>query len=137
MSVRYFGKCKTQGDCLTSPKLQRRTLRTLAQPLRPDDGRLRHGDAFENAYAAAISSPLQPKPVPLPLSMKALVAIGPVFIAPFWASIGIVLALLALRDICRANGLLRGEILAHFAVVIYGAILCLYAGLAVDGIYYG
>lgn len=102
-----------------------------------DDGRLLEPDAFDSAYAAAVSSPLQPRPTQLPLSRKAVIAVAPIFMAPLWAPVGLPLAILALRDIRRANGLLRGEVLAHFSVVIYGMILCVYVAIAAAAIYLG
>jgi hypothetical protein len=52
----------------------------------------------------------------LPISRKAVVAMAGMPLAPLWAPVGLPLALLALRDTHRAKGLLRGELLAHFAV---------------------
>ena len=79
--------------------------------------------AFEEAYAAAVASVQQPPPARLPVSKKAVAAIAPIPLAPFWAPIGLPLALLALRDIRRRKGMLQGEYLAHYAVAIYSAIL--------------
>jgi hypothetical protein len=89
-----------------------------------DDGRLENQDAFDEAYAAAVSSQQQPEHRSLPISGKAVVAAMPaVPFAPLWAPIGFPLAILALRDIRRAKGLLRGEVVAHLAVALYGLIL--------------
>jgi hypothetical protein len=89
------------------------------------DGRLLNTDAFDDAYRRAVSSRQQPRAVPLPISRKAVVAVAGMPLAPFWAPVGLPLALLALRDTRRAKGLLRGDLLAHFAVAIYGALLAL------------
>ena len=82
------------------------------------DGRLSNADAFDAAYAAAVSSGQQPREARLPFSRKAIVAIAFVPLA-WWAPVGLPLAVLALRDIRRARGLLRGELLAHFAIALY------------------
>ena len=87
------------------------------------DGRLLNTDAFDDAYRVAVSSHQQPQTIPLPISRKAVVAVAGMPLAPFWAPVGLPLALLALRDTRRAKGLLGGELLAHFAVAIYGALL--------------
>lgn len=88
------------------------------------DGRLVNADAFDEAYAAAVSSHQQPQDAPLPVSRKAVLAIAPaVPLAPLWAPVGFPLAILAIRDIRRANGFLRGETLAHLAIVLYGLVL--------------
>jgi hypothetical protein len=47
-----------------------------------------------------------------------------------WAPVAIPLALLAIRDIRRTNGLMKGETLAHFAIVLYGV---LFGGVALLG----
>ena len=87
------------------------------------DGRFVNQAAFDEAYAAAISDEQHPAPAKLPVSSKAVAAIVPIPLAPLWAPIGLPLALLAIRDIRRRNGLMRGEYVAHFAVAIYGAIV--------------
>ena len=87
------------------------------------DGSLVSQAAFEEAYAAAVASDQHPPSTRLPVSGKAVAAIAPIPFAPFWAPVGLPLALLALRDIRRRKGLLQGEYLAHFAVAIYSAIL--------------
>jgi hypothetical protein len=67
---------------------------------------------------------------PLPTSAKAVLAAVPTAaIGPFWSPAGLILGILALRDIRRANGLLRGEMLAHLSVAIHGALLLLGAAL--------
>jgi hypothetical protein len=87
------------------------------------DGRLVNQAAFDEAYAAAVASDQHPPSKKLPVSGKAVAAILPLPLAPFWAPVGLPLALLALRDIRRRNGLLQGEYLAHYAVAVYSAIL--------------
>ena len=87
------------------------------------DGRLVNQPAFDEAYATAVASDQHPPSKKLPVSGKAVAAILPLPLAPFWAPVGLPLALLALRDIRRRNGLLQGEYLAHYAVAVYSAIL--------------
>jgi hypothetical protein len=87
--------------------------------------------AFESAYAAAVASDRQPAAAPLPISLKALLAAMPIAVlGPLWSPAGLVLGLLALRDVRRADGMLRGEFLAHWAVVVHGALLCVLTALA-------
>jgi hypothetical protein len=94
------------------------------------DGSALDAAAFERAYAGAVSSDRQPTVVALPTSVKAVLAAAPTaMLGPFWSPAGLVLGLLAVRDIRRANGMLRGEILAHLAIAIHGAILCVGAVL--------
>jgi hypothetical protein len=94
------------------------------------DGSALDAAAFERAYAAAVSSDRQPTVAPLPTSAKAVLAAVPTAaIGPFWSPAGLILGILALRDIRRANGLLRGEMLAHLSVAIHGALLLLGAAL--------
>ena len=40
----------------------------------------------------------------------------------FWAPVSIPLAILAIRDIRRANGLMKGELVAHMAIGLYGVL---------------
>jgi hypothetical protein len=90
------------------------------------DGSALDGPAFEQAYAAAASSDRQPAVAALPTSTKAVLAAVPTAaLGPFWSPAGLVLGILALRDIRRANWMLRGELLAHMAIAIHGAILLL------------
>jgi hypothetical protein len=90
------------------------------------DGSALDAAAFEQAYAAAVSSDRQPTVAALPTSTKAVLAAVPTAaLGPFWSPAGLVLGILALRDIRRAKWLLRGELLAHFAIAIHGAILLL------------
>ena len=94
------------------------------------DGSALDAAAFERAYAAAVSSDRQPTPAALPTSVKAVLAAAPTAaIGPFWSPAGLPLGILALRDIRRANGMLAGEMLAHMAVAIHGAMLLLAAAL--------
>jgi hypothetical protein len=87
--------------------------------------------AFESAYAAAVSSAQQPAAMTLPTSIKAVLAAAPTaMLGPLWSPVGVVLGLLALRDIRRADGMLRGEAVAHWAVAVHGAILCFLVALA-------
>ena len=100
----------------------------------PSAGSVLDPDAFENAYAAAVSSDQQPVAATLPISRKAVLAAAPIAVlGPLWLPVGVVLGLLALRDIRRADGMLRGEVLAHTTIAIGGAILCLIA--AVGGLW--
>ena len=90
------------------------------------DGSALDAAAFEQAYAAAVSSDRQPKVAALPTSTKAVLAAVPTAaLGPFWSPAGLVLGILALRDIRRAKWMLRGELLAHMAIAIHGAILLL------------
>jgi len=94
------------------------------------DGSALDAAAFEQAYAAAVASDRQPKVAPLPTSTKAVLAAAPTAaIGPFWSPAGLILGILAVRDIRRAHGLLRGEMLAHLSIAIHGAILLLGAVL--------
>jgi len=94
------------------------------------DGSALDAAAFEQAYAAAVASDRQPKVAPLPTSTKAVLAAAPTAaIGPFWSPAGLILGILAVRDIRRAHGLLRGEMLAHLSIAIHGAILLLGAAL--------
>lgn len=91
---------------------------------RPDDGRLVSPERFGEAYASAISSPQQPSAPPLNVSLKAVLATAPVVtFGPFWLPVGLPLAVLALRDIRRANGFLKGEVIAHTAIMFYSVII--------------
>ena len=70
----------------------------------------------------------QPAAAALPISMKAVLAAAPIAVlGPVWLPLGVVLGFLALRDIRRADGMLRGEVLAHMTIFIGVAILCLIA----------
>jgi hypothetical protein len=90
------------------------------------DGSALDAAAFEQAYAAAVSSDRQPQVAALPTSTKAVLAAVPTAaLGPFWSPAGLVLGILALRDIRRAQWMLRGELLAHFAIAVHGAILLL------------
>jgi hypothetical protein len=92
----------------------------------PSDGSVVDPAGFENAYAAAVSSDQQPAATALPLSTKALLAAAPTAVlGPLWSPVGVVLGCLALRDIRRADGMLRGDGLAHVAIAINGMILCI------------
>lgn len=83
-------------------------------------GRFTNPTLFEDAYSAAVSSQDQPTPAPLPVSIKAIVAVaGFCVLGPFWIPVGLVLGILALRDIKRAQGLLKGELLAHCAICVF------------------
>lgn len=94
------------------------------------DGSALDAAAFEQAYAAAVSSDRQPTAAALPTSVKAVLAAAPTAaIGPLWSPAGLPLGILALRDIRRANGMLGGEMLAHLAVAIHGAMLLLAAAL--------
>ena len=94
----------------------------------PSVGSVLDAEAFENAYAEAVSSAQQPAAAALPISMKAVLAAAPIAVlGPLWLPVGVVLGFLALRDIRRADGMLRGEVLAHMTIFIGGAGLCLAA----------
>lgn len=98
---------------------------------RSDNGRLVSPERFKEAYASAISSPQQPSVPPLNVSLKAVLATAPVVaFGPFWLPVGLPLAVLALREIRRANGFLKGEMIAHLAIMIYGVIIIIAAGFA-------
>lgn len=98
---------------------------------RSDNGGLVSPERFGEAYASAISSPQQPSVPPLNVSLKAVLATAPlVTFGPFWLPIGLPLAVLALREIRRANGFLKGEVIAHLAIMIYGVIIIIAAGFA-------
>ena len=90
-----------------------------------------HPPAFDREDAAAISAGQQLDAPPLPLSRKAVLALAPtacklgLFSSPF----GLPLGILALRDIQRSRGLLKGEVAAHFAVLIHFMILVLFAAV--------
>ena len=91
---------------------------------RSDDGRLVSPERFGEAYASAVSSPQQPSAPPLNVSLKAVLATAPVVtFGPFWLLVGLPLAVLALRDIRRANGFLKGEVIAHAAIMFYSVII--------------
>jgi hypothetical protein len=99
------------------------------------DGSALDAKAFEQAYAAAVSSDRQPTVAVLPTSTKAVLAAVPTAaLGPFWSPAGLVLGILALRDIRRAKWLLRGELLAHMAIAIHAAILLL--GAAILALWY-
>lgn len=88
------------------------------------DGRLIDPQAFDRDYAAAISGSHQPDAAPLPVSRKAVLALAPIMVlGPFWSPVGLLLGALALRDIRRSNGLLKGEVAAHFAVLVHFILL--------------
>jgi hypothetical protein len=94
----------------------------------PSVGSVVDAPAFERAYAEAVASDRQPAAVVLPISMKAVLAAAPIAVlGPLWLPAGVVLGFLALRDIRRADGMLRGEVLAHMTIFIGIAILCLIA----------
>jgi len=94
----------------------------------PSVGSVVDAAAFERAYAEAVSSDRQPAAAALPISMKAVLAAAPIAVlGPLWLPVGVVLGFLALLDIRRADGMLRGEVLAHMTIFIGGALLCLAA----------
>jgi hypothetical protein len=98
---------------------------------RSDNGRLVAPERFGEAYASAISSPQQPSAPPLKVSVKAVLATAPVAtFGPFWLPVGLPLAVLALREIRLANGFLKGEVIAHLAIMIYGVIIIVAAAIA-------
>lgn len=98
-----------------------------------EDGALVDGDAFEGAYAEAVASERHPETPPLPISRRAVLALAPsALLGPFWMPVGFVLGLLALRDIRRADGMLRGETAAHVAVLFGLLGLALAAALIVS-----
>jgi hypothetical protein len=79
------------------------------------NGSLADASAFDDAYSLAVSSDQQIDPVALPISRKAVLSLLP--------AAGLLLAALALRDIQRADGMIRGETLAHFAILIHIVII--------------
>jgi hypothetical protein len=90
----------------------------------PDDGFAVDPAAFEHAYASAVSSERHPAAAALPMSGKAVLAVAPsAVLGPLWSPAAVVLGALALRDIHRANGMLRGDVLAHLAIAINALIL--------------
>jgi hypothetical protein len=98
---------------------------------RSDNGRLVSPKRFEEAYTSAISSPQQPSAPPLKVSVKAVLSTVPMTtFGPFWLPVGLPLAVLALREIRRANGFLKGEVIAHLAIMIYGIIIIIAASFA-------
>jgi hypothetical protein len=86
--------------------------------------------AFDRDYAAAVSSSQQPHVAPLPVSWKAILALAPTAVlGPFWSPVGLPLGILALRDIRHSQGRLKGEMAAHFAVLVHFMIVLLFAGI--------
>jgi hypothetical protein len=93
-------------------------------------GRLNDPQAFARDYAAAVASTRQPEAAPLPTSRKAIFALAPMAVlGPFWSPVGLPLAILALRDFRRSQGLLKGEMAAHFAVLMHSMIIVLFTAL--------
>jgi len=86
------------------------------------DGAALDAPAFDQAYATAVSSERQPTVAALPTSTKAILAAAP-------TPVGLVFAILALRDIRRAKWLMRGELAAHLAIVIHAGLLLLGAAM--------
>jgi hypothetical protein len=94
------------------------------------NGRLIDSHAFDRDYAAAVSSSQQPHVAPLPVSWKAILALAPTAVlGPFWSPVGLPLGILALRDIRHSQGRLKGEMAAHFAVLVHFMIVLLFAGI--------
>ena len=64
------------------------------------------------------------------MSGKAILALAPTAVlGPFWSPLGLPLGILALRDIRRSRGLLKGEVAAHFAVLVHLIILVVFAAV--------